>query len=140
MGGFYINSVVISIEVCALLIFSKHIFSIFTTNEEILNTMNSLNLLLCVIIVISSLQCFLKWIFRVIGWHYKIVCINAISFWIIGNLLIYIFAFMFDFKLLGIWMGYAGSLIIWIVIYLILFLRIDWGNEWRNTLDRIKDV
>ena len=139
MWGLLINLILITFEIVALLFMSEHIFNIFTTDAKILESINTLKYTLWILLFFSSFQWFLKCVFRIIGWQCKITFINVISFWVLGNLAIYILTFTLQWKLYGIWTGYLCSLAVCTLTYFILHIRIDWRSEWQNAYERINN-
>ena len=81
----------------------------------------------------------LKGVFRALGRQNQASYILMFSYWVVGSISIYLFAFIFDMKLLGLWVGFAVASGVCTCSYLAIISSIDWRKECEIALKRIKD-
>ncbi|CAI2367045.1 unnamed protein product [Moneuplotes crassus] len=134
------TSMIIALVICIMTIitfltFKVQFSTIFTTESKVVEIMLQLIPVYCLLIICDYIQGVQGGIIRGMGYQSIATVIVIISYWLVAIPVSYIFAFILDYRIIGIWLGLpAGSLLI-----CSSFSAIIYFTNWEKLATKIHD-
>ncbi|XP_002267831.1 protein DETOXIFICATION 24 [Vitis vinifera] len=119
------------------LIFGRDIAYLFTSDEEVAETVTSLSVLLAFSLLLSSVQPVLSGVAIGAGWQGVVAYVNLACYYIIGVPLGVLLAYAFDLSVRGMWIGLMGGLIMQTLALIYITCRTDWSEQVKKASERI---
>ena len=122
------------LTIIVLLLFEQFFSSMFTQEPHIVEIMRKLIPIYALIVIWDYMQGVQGGIIRGMGYQRFASLVITISYWIVAIPAAYLFAFIFDLRIIGVWLGLpAGSFIIW-TWFSITLVKTDWKKLANETL------
>lgn len=119
------------------LVFGRDIAYLFTSDEEVAETVTSLSVLLAFSLLLSSVQPVLSGVAIGAGWQGVVAYVNLACYYIVGVPLGVLLAYAFDLSVRGMWIGLMGGLIMQTLALIYITCRTDWSEQVKKASERI---
>lgn len=127
-----------SIIVSTSLFASRHVFGyVFSNEKEVVDYVTAMAPLLCVSVILDSIQVTLSGVARGSGWQNLGAYINLAAYYLCGVPVAVLLAFWFQLGGKGLWMGILSGSLLQSVFLSILTCCTDWEKEADKARDRI---
>lgn len=117
------------------LVFGRDIASLFTSNEEIAETVSSLSVLLAFSILLNSVQPVLSGVAIGAGWQSVVAFVNIGCYYVVGIPLGVLLAYVADLSVQGLWIG----MICGVAMQTIVLCYITWRTDWDHQVDKASE-
>ncbi|GLT35055.1 hypothetical protein SLA2020_095390 [Shorea laevis] len=130
-----------SVLVSATLFVNRHVFGyVFSNEKEIVDYVTNMAPLLCVSVLLDSLQVTLSGIARGSGWQDLGAYINLAAYYLCGVPVAAVLGFWLQFRGKGLWMGILAGALLQSVLLSIITSCTDWEKEACRARDRLLKV
>ncbi|KAL3632648.1 hypothetical protein CASFOL_025632 [Castilleja foliolosa] len=120
------------------LVYSKKIGYLFTTEEEVAQSVSDLSGLLGFTVLLVSIFPVLSGVAVGAGLQTKVAFINLICFYVIGLPIGAVLGYVFNLQVVGIWIGMTCGVVTQTLALSFLIWRTDWDEEVSKTSSRLK--
>lgn len=115
------------LSVALMLIFGESLIRIFSSNEEVVNTVLEVYACLWLYVFVDCVQCNGHGIIAGVGKQGKGSIYTLIGYWLIGIPVCFIQVFYFKMGIIALWLGPLTALVFNSFAYYILIWKIDWN-------------
>ncbi|KAH7854276.1 hypothetical protein Vadar_012024 [Vaccinium darrowii] len=119
------------------LIFGDNIGYLFTSNEEVVDTVAELSVLLAFTMLLNSIQPVLTGVAVGAGLQGTVAVINLCCYYVIGIPLGALLAFLAGLEIKGIWIGMLTGVAIQILALAFMVWRTDWDLQVKKASERL---
>ncbi|KAK2638414.1 hypothetical protein Ddye_026209 [Dipteronia dyeriana] len=113
------------------LVLSRQIAYLFTSDEEIAETMTSLSLLLSLTVLLNGFQAVLSGVAVGAGRQGVVAYINITCYYLIGVPVGVVLAYVADYKINGIWIG----MLLGTVMQVLVLAYVTWKTNWDEQVN-----
>ncbi|XP_058205171.1 protein DETOXIFICATION 24-like [Rhododendron vialii] len=132
------TSVLLGLVFCILcLIFGSSIGYIFSSNEEVIETVADLSVLLAVTMLFNSIQPVLTGVAIGAGLQGTVAVINLCCYYVIGIPIGVLLAYVADLEVKGIWIGMLSGIAMQILALAFMVWRTDWELQVSKASERL---
>ncbi|KAL2920735.1 Protein DETOXIFICATION 35 [Bienertia sinuspersici] len=122
----------------AILIGRDYFAVIFTDSKELQQAVSRLAWLLGITMVLNSVQPVISGVAVGGGWQGLVANINLACYYVFGIPLGYVFGYVLDFGVMGIWGGMIAGTTLQTLILLVILYRTNWTKEVEETSSRMR--
>uniref|UniRef100_A0A7S3N2X1 Uncharacterized protein n=1 Tax=Euplotes harpa TaxID=151035 RepID=A0A7S3N2X1_9SPIT len=119
--------------------FRYYISMIFTDEKNVIELIANVIPVFTVWVFFDYAQCVECGSLRAMGYQLYGSAASLIGYWVLNLPLAYLFAFTFDMRLKGIWIGVQAGTVFTCVSYTIMIFKTDWNKLAQDINDRIED-
>ncbi|KAL6335908.1 hypothetical protein AAG906_003533 [Vitis piasezkii] len=119
------------------LVFGHDIGYLFTSNEEVAETVSSLSVLLAFSILLNSVQPVLSGVAIGSGWQSKVAYVNIGSYYIIGVPLGVLLGYVAHLSVKGMWSGMICGVVVQGMLLTYMIWKTDWDEQVRKASERL---
>ncbi|KAJ1700965.1 hypothetical protein LUZ63_000744 [Rhynchospora breviuscula] len=133
------SSVTLGIFFFVLVVALRDVYGVpFTNNPEVVNAVSSLAILFACSLFLNSIQPVLSGVAVGAGWQWLVAYVNLGCYYLIGFPLGYVFAFLFDKGIQGMWAGQLAGVGLQTAILIFITLKTNWDYEASQASSRIQ--
>ncbi|GFP96471.1 protein transparent testa 12 [Phtheirospermum japonicum] len=135
-----VTSTVIGLLIMTIiLIFHQQIALFFSSSKPVLDSVNTMTVLLALTVLLNSVQPVLSGVAVGSGWQTRVAYINIGSYYMVGLPLGILMQWVFDLGVMGVWAGMIfGGTALQTLILVIITIRCDWENEAERATKHVK--
>ncbi|OWM86268.1 hypothetical protein CDL15_Pgr011092 [Punica granatum] len=112
---------------------------LFSNNEEVVNYVMRMAPLVCVSVILDSLQASLSGVARGCGWQHVGAFVNLGAFYLCGIPIAIILAFWVKIRGMGLWIGIQSGAFVQTLLLAIITSCINWEKEASKARERISE-
>ncbi|KAK4852564.1 hypothetical protein QYF36_025055 [Acer negundo] len=119
------------------LLFGHEISYLFSTNEEIAESVSSLSVLLAFSMLLNSIQPVLSGVAIGAGFQSVVAYVNLGCYYVIGVPIGIVLGYVADFGIKGLWVGMLGGIVMQTIILAYIVWRTDWDDQVNKASQRL---
>ncbi|XVF71555.1 hypothetical protein PTKIN_Ptkin12aG0047500 [Pterospermum kingtungense] len=125
--------------IVAIALFScRHIFGyLFSNEKQVVNYLAQMTPLLCISLLVDSLQAVLSGVARGTGWQHIGACVNLGAYYIVGIPVAAALCFGLNLKGKGLWMGILAGCFVQLSLLAFVTARTNWEKQASNANKRM---
>ncbi|KAI9169320.1 hypothetical protein LWI28_010668 [Acer negundo] len=127
-----------SIIVSASLFASRHVFGyVFSNEKEVVDYVTTMAPLVCLSVILDSLQCVLSGVARGSGWQDLGAYVNLGAYYLCGIPVAVVLGFWFQLRGQGLWIGIQAGAFLQTVLLLVITSCTNWEKKVAEARERI---
>ncbi|EYU35646.1 hypothetical protein ABFS82_10G144700 [Erythranthe guttata] len=119
-------------------VFSKKLGYLFTSEEEVAQTVSDLALLLGITVLLGSIYPVLSGVAVGAGLQSKVAIVNLICYYAIGVPIGVVLGYVFNLQVQGIWLGLTSGVVTQTLALCFMIWRTNWDGEVSKTSARLQ--
>ncbi|KAH9706478.1 protein DETOXIFICATION 24 [Citrus sinensis] len=119
------------------LVFSRKLAHLFTSNDEVIESVTSLSVLLAFSVLLNGFQAVLSGVAVGAGRQAVVAYINIICYYFIGLPVGVLLGYVADLKVKGIWTGMLLGVVMQSLVLGYVTWKTDWDNEVKKASERL---
>ncbi|XP_024041120.1 protein DETOXIFICATION 24 isoform X2 [Citrus clementina] len=119
------------------LVFSRKVAHLFTSNDEVIESITSLSVLLAFSVLLNGFQAVLSGVAVGAGRQAVVAYINIICYYFIGLPVGVLLGYVADLKVKGIWTGMLLGVVMQSLVLGYVTWKTDWDNEVKKASERL---
>ncbi|KAI4379808.1 hypothetical protein MLD38_006055 [Melastoma candidum] len=119
------------------LIFGRDIGYIFTTDEDVVESISSLSVLLAFTILLNSVQPVFSGVAVGCGRQTMVAWVNLASYYLVGIPLGLVLAYVAHLEVRGIWIGMISGVALQTLVLGFVIWRTDWDEQVKRASERL---
>ncbi|KAL9420065.1 hypothetical protein AB3S75_037777 [Citrus x aurantiifolia] len=119
------------------LVFSRKLAHLFTSNDEVIESVTSLSVLLAFSVLLNGFQAVLSGVAVGAGRQAVVAYINIICYYFIGLPVGVLLGYVADLKVKGIWTGMLLGVVVQSLVLGYVTWKTDWDNEVKKASERL---
>lgn len=119
------------------LVFSRKVAHLFTSNDEVIESVTSLSVLLAFSVLLNGFQAVLSGVAVGAGRQAVVAYINIICYYFIGLPVGVLLGYVADLKVKGIWTGMLLGVVMQSLVLGYVTWKTDWDNEVKKASERL---
>lgn len=119
------------------LVFSRKLAHLFTSNDEVIESVTSLSVLLAFSVLLNGFQAVLSGVAVGAGRQAVVAYINIICYYFIGLPVGVLLGYVADLKVKGIWTGMLLGVVMQSLVLGCVTWKTDWDNEVKKASERL---
>ncbi|KAH9771036.1 protein DETOXIFICATION 24 [Citrus sinensis] len=119
------------------LVFSRKVAHLFTSNDEVIESVTSLSVLLAFSVLLNGFQAVLSGVAVGAGRQAVVAYINIICYYFIGLPVGVLLGYVADLKVKGIWTGMLLGVVMQSLVLGCVTWKTDWDNEVKKASERL---
>ncbi|KAH9706498.1 protein DETOXIFICATION 24 [Citrus sinensis] len=119
------------------LVFSRKLAHLFTSNDEVIESVTSLSVLLAFSVLLNGFQAVLSGVAVGAGRQAVVAYINIICYYFIGSPVGVLLGYVADLKVKGIWTGMLLGVVMQSLVLGYVTWKTDWDNEVKKASERL---
>lgn len=119
------------------LVFSHKLAHLFTSNDEVIESVTSLSVLLAFSVLLNGFQAVLSGVAVGAGRQAVVAYINIICYYFIGLPVGVLLGYVADLKVKGIWTGMLLGVVMQSIVLGYVTWKTDWDNEVKKASERL---
>ncbi|KAK3198251.1 hypothetical protein Dsin_021666 [Dipteronia sinensis] len=119
------------------LLFGREISYLFSTNEEIAESVSSLSVLLAFSMLLNSIQPVLSGVAIGAGFQSVVAYVNLGCYYVIGIPMGIVLGYVADFGIKGLWVGMLGGIVMQTIVLSYIVWRTDWDDQVNKASQRL---
>ncbi|XP_022157691.1 protein DETOXIFICATION 34-like [Momordica charantia] len=134
-----VQSLCIGLFFGAIILVTKNYFAvIFTDSKEMQEAVSRLAFLLCITMVLNSVQPVISGVAVGGGWQALVAYINLFSYYVVGLPFGFLLGYKTSLRVEGIWIGMICGTFLQTMILLFIVYKTNWNKEVEQTSERMK--
>lgn len=119
------------------LVFTRKLAHLFTSNDEVIESVTSLSVLLAFSVLLNGFQAVLSGVAVGAGRQAVVAYINIICYYFIGLPVGVLLGYVADLKVKGIWTGMLLGVVMQSIVLGYVTWKTDWDNEVKKASERL---